>query len=187
MFFRLTAIATIAAGLTECAAPPGPESSTSVPAARPLDTLPAGADLALIRQDLLATAADRFGAQSLSQARAAPTYLIVKRFAGMPPPPLPGADPNWRPPVPAALLMKAAGGWMVAEGGDWRPARAGAAAELDRVLADNRFWSEPASSTSCPDYGAALLLLKVPGKAETTRRSGCPDAGDALVSAALRA
>lgn len=184
-----SALAALAiAGLAACAAPePAPATSTQTGNGWPLDTLPAGFDPALVRQDLLATAADRFDLEALDEALAEPTHLIVKRFVGMAPPPPPGAGPDWRPPTPAALLVRQAEGWMVASGRGWRPADSYSAAELDSILADRAFWSEPAYTPPCPDYGARLLLLKVPGKAETVRNSTCISRASRVVEAALRA
>lgn len=185
MILRLAALA-LTAGLASCTAPPA-AAPVAIPAARPLDTLPAGADLALVRQDLLATAANRFGAKALDEALASPTYLVAKRFAGMAPPPPPGAGPDWTPPTPAALLIKRPAGWLVATAGGWRLANADAAVELDQTLADPRFWKEPAYIPPCPDYGASLLLLKAPGKAQTVRNSTCTSVAEKAVLAALRA
>ena len=153
----------------------------------PLEVLPADADLAAVRSDLLATAADRFGQAALDQALAAPTHLIAKRFMGMVPPPPPGAGPDWVAPTPTALLMKGAEGWVIATGTGWRPAKADAAAEIDQVIASPAFWSEAPTNLPCPDYGASLLLLKVPGKKETVRKSSCTSVADKAVLAALRA
>jgi hypothetical protein len=186
---QLTSAALIVAGLAACAAPaPAPHPATTADAgtASPLDTLPAEADLARVRQDLLATAADRFGA-ALNEARAAPTRLVVKRFVGMAPPPPPGAGADWRPTPAAALLVKRAEGWMVATGTGWRPADREAATELDQLIDDAAFWSEPAYTPPCPDFGASLLLLKAPGHSETVRNSTCMSRASRIVEAALRA
>ena len=156
-------------------------------AGRPLDTLPSGFDPAVVRQDLLATAADRFGSAALTQARGASTYLLVKRFAGMAPPPPPGAGPDWTPPTPAALLMRSPTGWMVATTSGWRTADPAAAAELDAIVTDTRFWNEPSYTPPCPDFGASLLMLKAPGRAETIRNSTCMSYASRAVEAALRA
>lgn len=153
----------------------------------PLRALPAGDDLALVREDLAATVVSRFGADALRLAEAAPTYLVVKRFAGMPPPPPPGAPSNWTPPTPTALLMKRSDGWMVATATGWRPARDEPAGALDALLRDDRFWQEPATVPPCPDYGASLLRLKVPGRPETIRKSACTSVAEQLVMAGLRA
>jgi hypothetical protein len=156
--------------------------------ARPLDTLPPGGDdLELVRRDLIATASDRFGSKWVTEALASPTFVIAKRFAGMPPPPPPGAGPDWVAPTPTALLIKRQDGWIVATATGWRPARAEAAAELDQVLADASFWSEPAYVPPCPDYGASLLLLKMPGRSATIRKSTCMSVAEKAVFAALRA
>ena len=140
-----------------------------------------------VRQDLLATAAARFGSEALKEAVASPTHLIAKRFAGMAPPPPPGAGPDWRAPTPATLLVRRSDGWFVAADDGWRSARSEAAAELDRVIADPRFWSEPAYIPPCPDYGASLLLLKVAGRPETVRNSTCTGIAEKAVLAALSA
>lgn len=178
------------AALSACAAPlAAPDGSGTAEAVsdRPLEVLPAEAGPALVRRDLLATAADRFGAAALAEARAAPTHLIVKRFAGMAPPPPPGAGMDWRPVPQAALLARRTAGWMVADDGGWRPADPGAAAELDRILVARAFWSEPAYTPPCPDFGASLVLLKAPGRPETVRNSTCMSRTADLVQAALRA
>lgn len=176
-------LVTIAACTT---AAPAPEaaSQTIVTGQRPLQTLPAQADLREVRKDLLATAADRFGQDRLAEALAAPTHLIAKRFAGMLPPPPPGqSTPDYVPP--AALMMKSAQGWMIAAPTGWRPAKADQAAEIDRLIADPALWAEPATNFPCPDYGASLLMLKIPGKATIVRKSGCPDVADKAVNAAI--
>ena len=176
-------LVTIAACTT---ATPAPEaaSQTIVADQRPLRSLPADAGLRDVRNDLLATAGDRFGQERLAEALAAPTHLIAKRFAGMLPPPPPGeATPEYVPP--AALMMKTAQGWMVATASGWRPATPEHSAEIDRLIADPAFWAEPATDMPCPDYGASLLLLKVPGKANIVRKSGCPNLADKAVAAAI--
>ena len=171
--------------LTGCtAAPPRTEA---VPASRPLEVLPTGVDSATVRSDLLATARDRFGEAALDRALGAPTHLIVKRFAGMAPPPPPGAGPDWRVPTPAALLIREGSNWLVATPEGWRSANAQAAAELDSLLGTPNLWSEPFYTPACPDYGASLLLLKVPGKAETLRNSQCTSLASRVVEDALRA
>ena len=176
------------ASVAACAAPtPGPVTAAETAIGRPLDTLPAEPDPRLVRQDLLATAADRFGAAALAEARATPTHLVVKRFAGMAPPPPPGAGMDWRPTPAAALLVRRAEGWMVATGAGWRRANHDASIELDRIIADPLFWSEPAYTPPCPDFGASLLLLKVPRNAETVRNSTCISRASRIVEAALRA
>ena len=125
--FALAAL--VSAGLTACAAPPTePAAPADTATVRPLDTLPGDAELTRVREDLLATAADRFGAASLSEARAAPTHLVVKRFVGMAPPPPPGAGADWKPTPAAALLVRRAEGWMVATASGWRGADGATAA-----------------------------------------------------------
>jgi hypothetical protein len=154
---------------------------------RPLDTLPAQADLATVRIDLLASARSSFGQAALDRALAAPAHLIAKRFVGMAPPPPPGAGPDWRPPSPTALLIRDGSTWLVATETGWRTAKPQAAAELNGLLADARLWSDPAFTPPCPDYGANLLLLKLPKKAETVRNSLCDSVAARIVLAALNA
>jgi hypothetical protein len=119
--------------------------------------------------------------------RSAPTYLIAKRFVGMAPPPPPGAGPDWMPTPNAQILIQRSGQWLVADGTRWRPASPGAAAEIDQIIASPDFWTEPPYTQPCPDFGASLLLLKVPGHAETIRNSGCSSRASRIVEAALRA
>jgi hypothetical protein len=176
----------VAAWLTACAVPTGTVAPSSY-GDRPLDVLPPGFDPALVRSDLLATARDRYGDAAVERALTAPTHLVVKRFAGMAPPPPPGAGPHWRPPTPSAVLVRENNAWTVATATGWRAAQPEPAAELDSLLAEARFWSEPAYVPPCPDAGASLLLLKIPDHAETVRNSTCSSLAERLVSAALRA
>jgi hypothetical protein len=157
------------------------------PGVRPLEVLPGDATLAVIEADLLATARERYGPAALQRALAAPTHIIVKRFAGMAPPPPPGAAPGWMPATPSALLMREDGRWLIATPDGWRDADRDAAAEIDAALASREFWNEPAASFPCPDYGASLMLLKAPQRARTVRNSKCPSISDRIVQAALRA
>jgi hypothetical protein len=187
MTVRVSVVLLIVASLVSCTAAPRQFAPADPVAARPLDTLPAEADLELVRQDLIATASDRFGLEAVGDALANPNYLIAKRFAGMPPPPPLGAGPDWVAPTPTALLIKRQGRWMAATGNGWRPTKPDAAAELDQVLLDAGFWSEPAYVPPCPDYGASLLLLKMPGKIATVRKSTCTSVAEKAVFAALRA
>jgi hypothetical protein len=78
-------------------------------------------------------------------------------------------------------------GWLVATGTGWRPAKPASAAELDRLVTDARFWNESPSIPPCPDYGASLLVLKVPEHPETTRKSSCTSVAEKAVFAALDA
>ena len=187
MSARLAAVTLLIASLQSCTGAPSPAAPAGLPASRPLDVDPGGDDLALVREDLIATASARYGQEALNQALAAEAYLIVKRFAGMAPPPPAGAGPDWVAPTPSALLMKRSGGWFVATGNGWRPAKQDASATVDGVVADPRFWGEPAFIPPCPDYGASLLLLKIAGRAETARKSSCTSVADKAVFAALQA
>ena len=182
------ALALVIAGVAACAAPaPDPVGPADTTSARPLDTLPGDADLARVREDLLATAAGRFGAAALNEARAAPAHLVVKRFVGMAPPPPPGAAANWKPTPAAALLVRRTEGWMVATASGWRRADGEAASEIDQLIADPAYWAEPAHTPPCPDFGASLLLLTSPGHPETVRNSMCTSRTSRIVEAALRA
>ena len=153
----------------------------------PLDTLPANIELARIRHDLLATAADRYGQAALDEALSAPAHLIVKRFVGMAPPPPVGAAADWRPVPAAALLIRRESGWLIRDGSEWRPARADVAAEIDSILLAPEFWSKAAATPPCPDFGASLLMLKTGNKPETVRNSMCSSQASKIVEAALRA
>ena len=177
----------LVAALASCTAAPPAAIPVETPAGRPLDTLPAEANLDLVRHDLVATASDRFGGSAVEQALAAPAFLIAKRFAGMAPPPPPGAGPDWVVPTPAAVLIRGPAGWMVASANGWRPANREAAAEIGQLVADPGLWSEPAYTPPCPDFGASLLLLKIPGHSETVRNSTCTSRASRIVEAALRA
>lgn len=156
------------------------------PSQRPLESISSHPSPQSVRQDLIATSRERYGAAAVERALTAPTYLIVKRFAGMVPPPPPGAGQNWRPPTPGALLIRDEGQWLAATSSGWRRADPTAAGDLDTLLADQRFWSEPSYIPPCPDFGASLLLLKVPGRAEVLRTSTCSSLGASAVEAALR-
>jgi hypothetical protein len=168
-----------------CAMPVAPAEPPS--AARPLDTLPSNYDPALVRADLLATARDRNGAAALDRAMAASDHLLVKRFAGMAPPPPPDAGADWRPPTPSAMLIRDGGQWLVATPSGWRPAVPDAAAQIDALITSSRFWNEPAYTPPCPDFGASNLLLKVRGRPESVRNGLCSSAAADLVQAALGA
>lgn len=85
------------------------------------------------------------------------------------------------------MLIREGSSWLAATLDGWRPANAEAVAELDHLLGDPRLWSEPSYTPPCPDFGANLLLLKVPGKPETVRNSLCISQAARVVEAALRA
>lgn len=178
-------VAPLILALAACTAAPPP--SEPVPPARPLEVLPPDVDMAKVRGDLLATARERYGEVALDRAMAASTHLLVKRFAGMAPPPPPGAGPDWRVPTPTAMLIRDGSSWLAATPDGWRPANAEAAAELDELLGDARLWTESSYTPPCPDFGANLLLLKVPGRPETVRNSLCMSMAARVVQAALRA
>ena len=176
-------VATATVLLSACAAQPAAVPPVIVE--RPLDVLPAGVDPAVARADLLATARTRFGDAAVDKALSSPAHLIVKRFAGMVPPPPPGSGTGW-PPTPAALLVKDGAGWKVATDAGWRPAKDEGAERLNALLADEKLWTEPAFTPACPDFGSGNLLLKVPGHAETVRVAQCMSIAASLVDAALR-
>ena len=171
--------------VTGCAQPQ--TAAVDPAAARPLDTQPAGADLASVRADLLATARERYGTAAVERALAAPAHLIVKRFAGMAPPPPPGAGPEWRAPTPSAMLIREGGGWLAATPDGWRPAQPKTGAQLDSILAAGRLWDEAAYTPPCPDFGSSNVLLKMPGRPVTVRAALCSSAAADLVQAALAA
>lgn len=169
--------------LVACMAPPAAVD----PDRRPLEVLPAGTPLAEVEADLLATARDRFGQAALDRALAAPIHLVAKRFAGMVPPPPPGAGADWRPPTPAALLYKEAGTWMAATPGGWRQVGPAVSDALDRALASRSFLNEPATVPACPDFGASQLLLKAPDRPRIVRSHQCTSESSRVVEEALRA
>ena len=160
-----------------------------VPAApnRPLAVLPAGLDPALVRADLLESARQRFGDAAVEQALGSPAYLIVKRFAGMAPPPPPGAGRDWEPPTPAAILIRSGDDWLVATATGWRPMNLGPGVEIHQILGNTKFWDEPEYIQACPDFGSSNALLKVSGRKETVRIAQCTSLAASLVDAALRA
>jgi hypothetical protein len=172
----------VPAALSGCVVPPAVDRDR-----RPLEVLPGDARLAEAEADLLATARARFGQTALDRALTAPLHLIVKRFAGMAPPPPPGAGPDWRPPTPAALLYKERGTWMVATEEGWRQVHSEVSDELDAILAGRTLWNETATIQACPDYGASLLLLKVPERARIVRNHQCTSETSRLVGEALQA
>ena len=172
------------AALSGCVAA---EPASVDPDRRPLDTLPANARLSEVEADLLATARERYGDARIDRALAMPDHLIVKRFAGMAPPPPPGAGADWRPPTPSALLTKQSGRWLVATPDGWREANREATAEIDALLATEDFWNESASVPACPDFGASNLLLKVPSRARIVRSHQCTSATTRVIEAAFRA
>ncbi|HEY8593513.1 MAG TPA: hypothetical protein VIL42_11725 [Sphingomicrobium sp.] len=186
---RVPTLLLLSAGLTACATvdPDAPPPPDPIPSVRPAEVLQPGFDPAFARSDLLATARERFGEAAVQRALASSTYLFAKRFYGMVPPPPPGAGADWRAPTPTALLIREGGQWLFATADGWRPAKADVAADIDRRIAEARLWSEQAYTPPCPDFGANLLLLKVPGKAETVRQSLCSGAAADLVQAALTA
>ncbi|MXP40892.1 hypothetical protein GRI75_04435 [Altererythrobacter soli] len=154
---------------------------------RPLDTLPAGVELRQVEQDLLATARDRFGETAVRRALAAPSHVIVKRFPGMSPPPPPNAGPDWRPAIPVALLAKEGDRWFAATARGWREADAVATAVIEDTLTSEAFREEPERIGACPDYGASLLLAKLPGREREVRSALCTSQTDKVVYEALRA
>jgi hypothetical protein len=170
--------------LTGCAAQP-PLAAPIVE--RPLAVMPAGLDVASVRADLVATARSNYGSAALARALGSPNYLIVKRFAGMVPPPPPGTPADWTPPTPTALLVKDGASWMVATANGWRPANAAAGNTINTILAEPQFRNEPAFTPPCPDFGSGNLVLKTPGRAETVRIAQCMSKAASLVEAALRA
>ena len=181
-------LALLTGTVAACAAPaPPPAIPTGQASGRPLEVLPPGFDPVSVRADLIATARDRYGTAAVERATASPAYLIGKRFYGMVPPPPPGAGADWRAPTPSVLMIRENGRWLVATENGWRDAKPEAAAEIDRRIAEARLWSEAAYTPPCPDFGANLLLLKVPGHPETVRQSLCSGAAADLVQTALSA
>lgn len=158
-----------------------------IPDAQPLAVLPADIDLEQVEEDLLVTARDRFGEAALRQALAAPSHVIVKRFPGMAPPPPAGAGPDWRPAHPVALLAKEKDRWFAATARGWREADAVATAVIENTLASEAFRVEPERIGPCPDYGASLLLAKVPGRPREIRSARCTSQTDKIAYEALRA
>lgn len=154
---------------------------------QPMRELPPSFDLQSQRADVIATARQQFGDAAVERALRSSTYLFAKRFAGMLPPPPPGTPMDWRPPTPTALLIREGTGWLVATSSGWRTAKGDIALEIEKLIADRGFWSEPIYTQACPDYGAQLLLLRVPQRSETFRNSQCISKASSLVEAALRA
>jgi hypothetical protein len=155
--------------------------------ARPLEVLPPGTELKRVEEDLLVTARDRYGETAVRQALAAPSHVFVKRFPGMAPPPPPNAGADWRPTIPFALLAKEGDRWFAATARGWREADAVATSVIEDTLTSEAFRVEPDRTGPCPDYGASLLLAKVPGRQREVRSAQCTGQTDKIVYEALRA
>jgi hypothetical protein len=133
-----------------------------------------GFNRAEYEHNLLATARERYGEANVRRALAAPTYLFAKLYHGMLPPPAPGAPP-YQPPM--TLLIRENGQWLAASADGFRPAAPAAMAPVDALLADSAFWAAPEwSDQRCPDAGATMLMLKVPGRPEVIRSGNCGNA-----------
>ena len=154
--------------------------------AKPLEALLPGIELEQVEEDLLVTARDRFGETAVRQALAAPSHVIVKRFPGRPPQPPADAGPDWRPMIPVALLAKEGDTWFAATARGWREADAVATSEIEDTLTSGAFRVEPDRIGPCPDYGASLLLAKVPGRQREVRSAWCTSQTDKVVYEALR-
>lgn len=162
-------ILTTAALLSACAAPLAPP-----PVAGDSGEQSPVADMSEIRADLMSSVRSRVGDAAVDYVMAQPTHLIAKVYPGMSPPPPPGAGPEWRPPSPSAALYHDGTRWMVATATGFRAAKAEEAAVIDQIIADPSFWGEPVNARpGCTDAGAALFLVKVPGRVETVRRGAC--------------
>ena len=174
----------LAGGLAACVAL---EAVGVVSQARPAGFRAAAIEIEQVEEDLLVTARDRFGETAVRQALAAPSHVIVKRFPGMPPPPPPGAGADWRPTNPVALLAKEGDRWFAATARGWREADAVATAVIEDTLTSEAFRVEPERIGPCPDYGASLLLAKVPGRQREVRSAHCTSQTDKIAYEALRA
>jgi hypothetical protein len=133
-------------------------------------------DAAKTRQDLESSARTQFGDASTDEALAAPAFLIAKRYAGMLPPPPPGAGADYRyPDPPAFILVRRDGRWLAAQkGGGFVSLAADKAARLDAALADPGYWKEPVwAPPGCTDAGASLVWLKLPGRPAQVRSGTC--------------
>jgi len=181
--------------LAACAAVP------TVPAAT-VRVLPSGPpsrelqrDIRFIRQtteqDLLWSALQRYGEANVRRALAAPTYIFAKHYAGMLPPPPPGAGADWKyPEPPVAMVIRENGQWLAATPDGFGAARPDKIAEIERILTEPAFWAEPEwAPPGCTDAGASLLLATAPGKSEVVRSATCGSTGrsETLVFRALEA
>jgi hypothetical protein len=141
------------------------------------------------RADVERHVVEQFGAAALARARAAPEFIAVLRYPGLPQPPYDTDGHPIKPHYPTALLFRENGKWF-AFGMDgvhaMLPRWSG---PLDDLLQRPALWSEPVDGgmLGCTDAGGSYVWMRVRGHAEQARIGHCGGSPltEQLVGAAL--
>ncbi|HEX9933501.1 MAG TPA: hypothetical protein VGB08_11720 [Allosphingosinicella sp.] len=189
-FLLLAAAGCTAAPAPEAAPPPElePEPERPLPQQRPVtpdrprgpppvDPPFSGFSPPAIRDSVEWLVAWRLGEEALRLARAAPTSIMVTSHQGLPRP-VQNPDGSWGYEPPGAnAMVRGSGGWTGWVGTERRPVSVGRAAEIDRILADRAFWTEPDEvPPTCTDAGARRLVIRHQGRL-TVRQQSCGSTG----------
>lgn len=142
--------------------PPQPQADSRPQLARPERVLQAPTPEA-IRDYVEGVVGDRFGIETVRRANQARSSVMAASIRGR--------FGTGGPEVNVAIREGA--GWTGWRSGAQGPMPAGAASEIDRLLADPAFWSEPDRhpAMDCPDSGAHLLVVRHQGRSKITRQS----------------
>lgn len=157
-----------------CAAPPAAVPARQQPAAG--DTVSSEGER--VRHDLESSVRSKFGDKLAAEGLSAPTFILAKRYVGLPRPILQpdGAYRFAEPPV--AMLVRRGGVWLAAKvDGTFAPVPPENAAGINAVVNDPAFSAEPSfTPPTCTDAGGDLLWLNAEGRPATVRQSACGSA-----------
>jgi hypothetical protein len=173
--------------LAACAAAPRPAEPAQIsPPVEPppepvrtsrLDPPIVGYNAALIRAEAERNVGDRLGQHALRLATSSATSIMVTHHQGLPRP-VQNPDGSWGYEPPGAnAVIRTPAGWTGWTGRTQRPVAAARAAEIDRILADPRFWAEPNYvAPTCTDAGARRMVVRHAGRT-VVRQQSCGGTG----------
>lgn len=168
--------------LTSCSGSP---AKPLLPSGQPLRVISSDSALPTLRDDLISTAAARFGLLRLREAESARAVLMAKRFAGRGPLPPPSAGADWLPTPQFAFLVRRQSGWFIANPSGWRMLDSAMSVRLDQMVTEASLAGSQTDATACPDYGADVVLVRN-SRREQVRKAECPGAVSTLVGTVLR-
>ncbi|HZF95887.1 MAG TPA: hypothetical protein VEZ20_13565 [Allosphingosinicella sp.] len=136
-----------------------------------------GFDREEVRREVESHVAARLGGEAARLAAGASTSVMVTHHQGFPRPiQNPDGSVGYEPPG-ANAFVRGPAGWTGWAGAAQRPVAAARAAEIDRILADPRFWAEPDHvPPACTDAGARRLVVRHAGRT-AVRQQGCGGQG----------
>ena len=132
---------------------------------------------AAIRADIESELRDQLGAAAMAELRRAPAAVLLRRTVSLPRM-IQQPDGRWLPERAGAVAaVRGPRGWIRIAPGERRAFDPSASREIDRLLAQRAFWTEPAfRPVRCTDPGGPNMIVRL-GRRERVAVQPCGSEG----------